>query len=118
MSLRTLAVWLALVSAAAGAAGCSPRHAARQTPSPPAAGVSAADLRHGKAVYEAQCAACDGARGAGAQLGPSLQNEYAHHSYHWVYAFVRDPAPIMPKLYPSRLSQSDLRDVSAYVESL
>lgn len=117
MSLRTLAVWFALLCAAGAAAGCA-RHGARQTPSPPAATVPGADLGRGKTVYEAQCAACHGARGAGGQIGPSLQNENARRPYRSVYALVRDPAPPMPKLYPARLSRSDLRDVSAYVESL
>lgn len=80
--------------------------------------IPGADLARGKAVYEAQCAACHGARGTGGAIGPSLQNERTRRSYAAVYAIVRDPAPPMPKLYPSRITHSDLRDVSAYVESL
>lgn len=117
MPLRTLAVWFALLCAAGAAAGCS-RHGVRQAPSPPAATVPGADIGRGKAVYKAQCAACHGEGGAAPTVGPSLQNENARRSYRSVYALVRDPAPPMPKLYPARLSRSDLRDVSAYVESL
>jgi mono/diheme cytochrome c family protein len=117
MSLRTLAVWFALLSAAGAAAGCS-RHGARQAASPPAVSVPGADFGRGKAVYEAQCAACHGRRGIGGPVGPSLQNENVRRPYRSVYALVRDPAPPMPKLYPARLSAADLRDVSAYVESL
>jgi hypothetical protein len=47
-----------------------------------------------------------------------LHNERLRRKYRDVYALVVDPAPPMPKLYPSRLSLSDVRDVSAYVESL
>lgn len=69
-------------------------------------------------VYRAECAACHGAAGMGGAIGPPLHNENRRRSYGAVYALVRDPAPPMPKLYPSRMSESDLRDVAAYVESL
>jgi mono/diheme cytochrome c family protein len=75
-------------------------------------------LSRGKAVFEAQCAACHGQRGIGGQVGPALRNENARRSYRSVYAIVADPAPPMPKLYPSQMTKSDVRDVSAYVESL
>ena len=117
MPLRTLAVWFVLLCAAGAAAGCS-LHGAHKAPSAPAARVLGADAGRGKAVYEAQCAACHGEHGAGGQAGPSLQNENVRRTYSRVYALVRDPAPPMPKLYPARLSRSELRDVSAYVESL
>ena len=117
MSLRTLAVFLAVLGASGAAAGCS-RHGARQAPSPPAIRVPGADVSHGEAVFKAQCAACHGQRGIGGPVGPALQNENMRRSYQSVYMLVRDPSPPMPKLYPSRLTASDLRDVSAYVESL
>lgn len=118
MSLRTLAFWFALLCAAGAASGCG-RHGARRTaPSATAPAVPGANPAHGKAVYQARCAACHGERGAGGPVGPALQNESARRSYQSVYAIVRDPSPPMPKLYPSVLTQSDLRDVSAYVESL
>lgn len=117
MPFRTLAVWFALLCAAGAVSGCG-RHAVRKAPATPQATVAGADLSRGKAVYGAQCAACHGQRGIGGQIGPSLQNENVRRSYQSVYALVRDPSPPMPKLYPSRLSRSELRDVSAYVESL
>jgi mono/diheme cytochrome c family protein len=116
MSSRIAAASFALLVACA-AAGCS-RHGAHRAPAATASVVAGADLRNGEAVYKAQCAACHGERGVGGQVGPSLQNESARRPYSQVYAIVRDPAPLMPKLYPSRLSAADLRDVSAYVETL
>jgi mono/diheme cytochrome c family protein len=116
MSVRIAAATFALLAAVCAGAGCS-RHAGAKSPSA-AATVPGADLSRGKAVYEAQCAACHGRRGAGGQIGPSLQNENVRHPYRFVYAFVLDPAPPMPKLYPGRLTRSEVRDVSAYVESL
>lgn len=99
------------------AAGCA-RHHGRSAAAPAVSATAGADARRGSAVYRTQCAACHGADGAGGPVGPSLRNEGARRSYDSVYALIRDPAPPMPKLYPSRLSAADLRDVAAYVESL
>ncbi len=115
MSLRTAVALLALLASAYALADCS-RHASR-SPSP-VASVAGANLVRGKAVYELQCAACHGERGVHGPVGPPLRNEALHKRYRQVYAIVADPAPPMPKLYPSRMSESDVRDVSAYVESL
>lgn len=118
MPLRVAAFYVALLTAVCAATGCS-GHARRKTAATPTAtAVPGADLSHGKAVYAAQCAACHGERGAGGPVGPALQNENARRPYRSVYAIVLDPAPPMPKLYPSRMTRSDVRDVSAYVESL
>ncbi len=117
MSLRIAAVWFVLLAAVCAAAGCS-RHGAAKTPPPAVTTMPGAYLSHVKAVYEALCAACHGQRGAGVPVGPSLQNETAKRPYRAVYAIVLDPAPPMPKLFPGRMTQTDVRDVSAYVESL
>lgn len=117
MSLRIAAATFALLAAACAAAGCS-RHGAVKAPAASVTSIPGADLSLGKAVYQAQCAACHGERGIGGPVGPSLQNESARRTYRAVYAIVRDPDPPMPKLYPSRITQRDLRDVSAYVETL
>lgn len=111
------AVSFVLLAAACAAAGCS-RHGAAKTASAPSASVTGANLSRGKAVYEAQCAACHGERGVGGPVGPALANENARRAYRSVYGIVLDPAPPMPKLFPSRISKTDVRDVSAYVETL
>lgn len=116
MSPRVLAASFALLAAALAVTGCG--HRAAQKTAARAYAAPGADFGRGKAVYQAQCAACHGEHGSGTQIGPSLQNENARRSYRAVYAIVRDPAPPMPKLYPARMSKSDLQDVSAYVESL
>jgi mono/diheme cytochrome c family protein len=116
MSLRIPAACLALFMLTAAATGCS-RHSARGARQGGVA-VSSASLNRGKAVYEAQCAACHGQRGVGGPVGPSLRNEYTRRPYRSVYAIVADPAPPMPKLYPGTITKDELRDVSAYVESL
>ena len=118
MSLRIAAASFVLLAAACAAAGCS-RHGTHPAPSAAAsAAVPGANLANGKAVYEAQCAACHGKRGIAGPVGPSLQNENTRRPYRSVYATVLEPDPPMPKLYPSRITLSDVRDVSAYVETL
>ncbi len=114
MPLRRIPIAIIVVLlAVAGCARLGAMHKA--SPSP---GVAGADLKRGKAVYLVQCAACHGIAGMGAEIGPSLTNERARRSYKAVRAFVTDPLPPMPKLYPSRMTQAEVRDVSAYVESL
>lgn len=74
-------------------------------------------MQRGKAVYAAQCQACHGASGEGG-IGPKLQHERERRSFEKVRSIVLDPDPPMPKLYPAELTANDVRDVSAYVESL
>ena len=115
MPLRVCALLLASL-AALGLGACGHRGSgARSVASPD---VPGANIAHGKAVYARECEACHGREGSGGQIGPSLANERARRSYEAVRAFVLNPQPLMPKLYPSRLTLSDVRDVSAYVESL
>lgn len=53
-----------------------------------------------------------------APVGPPLANEKSRKDLGAVITFVKDPAPPMPKLYPSPLSDRDVNDVAAYVETL
>lgn len=88
-------------------AGCSHR-----------AGAQRAGEARGAAVFAQQCAACHGRDGAGGPVGPALTRERARRSLAQIRAAIADPVPPMPKLYPSVLSQTQLNDVTAYVESL
>lgn len=98
-------------------AGCGRFHRSHEaaTASP---AVLRGDAGRGRTVYTAQCAACHGATGANGPVGPSLAKERKRRSLADVEAIVRDPDPPMPKLYPGTLSERDVKDVSAYVESL
>ncbi len=77
-----------------------------------------ANAGRGRAIYQAQCAACHGRDGAGGQVGPALRNESSRRTAAAVRAIILQPEPPMPKLFPVRLNASDVRDVSAYVETL
>lgn len=114
MPLRILFGFLALV-ALAGAQGCGRRGGSHSSPSPHDTGAA---LARGKAVYARECEACHGALGGGGPIGPSLKNERLRRTYATVRSIVEDPQPPMPKLEPSVLTQTDVDDVSAYVESL
>lgn len=75
-------------------------------------------VTRGQEIYARECEACHGRQGAGTQIGPSLKNERLRRSYQTVRDIVNDPQPPMPKLYPGRLTENQVKDVTAYVESL
>lgn len=109
MSPRLCAAVLSLLAFAA----CASAQRARTQPTP-----LPGNLAHGAAIYQSQCSACHGRNGIAGPIGPSLRNERLRRSYAAVRAIVIDPEPPMPKLFPAVLTQADVRDVSAYVETL
>jgi mono/diheme cytochrome c family protein len=84
----------------------------------PVAAVPMGDAKHGAQVFSANCASCHGAAGAGGGIGPVLKGEKARKDYAAAIVWIKNPQPPMPKLFPSVLSQNDVQDVAAYVESL
>jgi mono/diheme cytochrome c family protein len=81
-------------------------------------GAIAGDRGHGKAVYDANCSQCHGATGVEGGIGPSLRDEHRRKDASAAVAWIKDPQPPMPKLYPAVLGEKDVTDVAAYVESL
>ncbi len=77
-----------------------------------------AAAQHGRDAYAQNCARCHGATGAEGGAGPSLANEKAKKDAAAVQAFIKNPAPPMPKLYPAAISDRDVSDITAYLESL
>jgi mono/diheme cytochrome c family protein len=77
----------------------------------------AGDPAKGRQVFTANCAACHGASAQGG-IGPSLRAEKTRKDTAAALAWIKNPGPPMPKLYPSVLSEKDVEDVAAYVESL
>lgn len=113
MPLRFLVL---LVVVLLSAAGCA-RHRGPTSPSS-AAPSGSFDRSHGKLVFAARCQACHGVAGVGAAIGPALHAERKKHSLDEVIAIVKNPDPPMPRLFPGQMTQADVVDVSAYVESL
>ncbi|HYZ17862.1 MAG TPA: cytochrome c [Candidatus Acidoferrum sp.] len=79
--------------------------------------AGAGDATHGKQIFMANCASCHGANAEGG-VGPSLKGEKSRKNYQQAIAWIKNPQPPMPKLYPSPLSEKDVDDVAAYVETL
>jgi mono/diheme cytochrome c family protein len=76
------------------------------------------DAAHGKAIFAANCASCHGVHGTEGGVGPSLKGEKSKKDQAAAVAWIKNPQPPMPKLYPSPLSDKDVNDVAAFVESL
>lgn len=132
MSQRYVSVFAGLAIVAALATGCSKSASSDSTAAKgpitdsastglrPVEGakVAEADAKHGMAIFGQNCSSCHGAGGAGGGIGPSLKGEKARKNTTAAIAWIKNPQPPMPKLYPAPLSESDVADVAAYVESL
>jgi mono/diheme cytochrome c family protein len=84
----------------------------------PGAAVAAGDAAHGKEIFSQNCSSCHGADGTQGGVGPSLKGEKAKKDLAKTIAWIKNPQPPMPKLYPSPLGEKDVADVAAYVQSL
>jgi cytochrome c oxidase cbb3-type subunit 3 len=92
--------------------------AATATASPPAStSNSSPDAARGAKLYASNCAACHGAQGQGG-FGPSLHNEKSRKNFNAAVSWIENPAPPMPKLYPSAISKQDVEDIAAFIEKL
>jgi mono/diheme cytochrome c family protein len=79
--------------------------------------VAVSNVARGSALFTQNCAVCHGVAGAGGE-GPPLKNERLRKTLAAAEAWIENPAPPMPKLYPTTLSAQDVADVAGYVESL
>lgn len=131
-TLSTLAACALAVSILAGCAKSSSDQSANATASGPVtdsadsglkpqgtpAGNLMGDPAHGAQIFSANCAVCHGQAGAGGGIGPVLKGEKSRKDYPAAIAWIKNPQAPMPKLFPSPLSEKDVDDVAAYVESL
>jgi ubiquinol-cytochrome c reductase cytochrome c subunit len=90
---------------------------AAAAPASTSAPVAGGDALHGRQVYSANCAACHGADAQGG-VGPALRGERTRKDTAAAIAWIKNPTLPMPKLYPAVISEKDVEDVAAYVESL
>ena len=76
------------------------------------------DAAHGKTIFGPNCSSCHGATGTEGGVGPSLKGEKSKKTYEQTIAWIHNPAPPMPKLWPSPLNDKDVADVATYVQGL
>jgi mono/diheme cytochrome c family protein len=105
---------LAVVSTSGCAHGGGSAASSSATATPPVIGNES----RGAEIFRANCAVCHTATGAAAGVGPSLAHEKQRKNYNQTVAWIEQPDPPMPKLNPSPLSERDVDDVAAYVQSL
>jgi mono/diheme cytochrome c family protein len=78
----------------------------------------AGDAVHGKLVFDTNCATCHGAGGRSGGVGPPLIEESERMSLEQTIVWIENPFPPMPALYPSPLSETDVADVAAFVQTI
>ncbi|GAC1403497.1 MAG: hypothetical protein NVSMB64_05330 [Candidatus Velthaea sp.] len=78
----------------------------------------ARSVTQGKMLYGVRCAGCHGATGSEGGAGPSLKGEKSRKNYAAVVAWIKNPQPPMPKLYPSPLSAKEVSEIATYVDTL
>ena len=117
MARRLFATLIAVFAVAI--AGCAQKGVGKAaSTTAPATGVAFGNVSRGADVFRANCAVCHTANGAAGGVGPSLEREKQRKNYEQTLAWIMQPDPPMPKLYPASLSEKDVEDVAAYVASL
>ncbi|HTV92917.1 MAG TPA: cytochrome c [Verrucomicrobiae bacterium] len=99
--------------------GCTPATVAKSNTSAGTATTLGGDATAGAKIFATNCSTCHGATGLeGGAVGPSLRNEKERMDFGGTVSWIEDPEPPMPKLYPQVLTEQQVRDVAAYVQSL
>ena len=104
--------------AAASATDTAASSASSATGASSSGSTAMGDAGHGKTIFSTNCSSCHGATGHEGGVGPSLTNEKSRKNYQQTIAWIHNPQPPMPKLWPSPLNDKDVQDVAAYVQSL
>lgn len=78
--------------------------------------VDVAAIAAGKTAFAANCASCHGANGAGG-VGPNLHGIATRQSLATTIARIEKPGGMMPKLYPSPLSATNVEQIAAYIRT-
>jgi mono/diheme cytochrome c family protein len=100
------------------AAGCAHDMTQTTMSATVASPVPLGDVARGEAVFHKNCSVCHANASAGSGVGPPLAGEKKRRNYDQTVAWIKQPEPPMPKLFPYPLSERDVADVAAYVQSL
>jgi ubiquinol-cytochrome c reductase cytochrome c subunit len=120
MRLRatTIAVLIGLALVAAGCARSASDPSGGRVTSTATQSAYVGNIANGREAFTDNCATCHGATGLEGGVGPSLAGEKARINYDETIAWIENPLPPMPKLYPSPISRETVEDIAAYVQSL
>ena len=91
--------------------------ALRRTRTDAAGDLHPADLQAGADLYAQNCAACHGADGNGG-IGANLHSIHNTTSLRETVALIENPiGAVMPRLYPSTLTDAQVQQIAAYVRA-
>jgi alcohol dehydrogenase (cytochrome c) len=79
--------------------------------------ASTSQTEHGAQLFQQFCTGCHGTDGEGG-AGPSLTSDSARRDIAAIAAFIKNPNPPMPKLYPAPMDEADVAAVASHVVSL
>jgi mono/diheme cytochrome c family protein len=116
--VAVLSVAAALISACSKGRSSNSQTETRATAAGNAMMMIGGDAAHGKVVFTQNCASCHGTTGREGGVGPSLTSEKSRKNLSATIAWIKNPQPPMPKLYPGTLNDKDVADVAAFVQSL
>ncbi len=112
-------ICIVLALAAIALYACSPAVAEKSDVTAGTSTTLGGDAKAGAQIYQHNCSVCHGPTGVeGGVVGPSLRNEKMRMDFGATDSWIKDPQPPMPKLYPQFLSDAQVRDLAAYVQSL
>jgi len=98
-------------------AACNRPHGT-QTSSTNGVAQSVGDVEAGRQVFTLNCATCHGATGVEGGVGPSLRGERTRKDLDATIAWIKNPSPPMPALFPQTITDQQVTDVATYVQKL
>ncbi len=112
-------LYAALALLAIAFCGCAPAVAQKTDTTQGTSTTLGGDAKKGAQIYQQNCATCHGPTGVeGGRIGPSLRNERRRMDFKATDSWIKDPEPPMPKLYPQPLTDTQVRNLTAYVQTL
>jgi mono/diheme cytochrome c family protein len=116
--LLSLVVTLGVMLFGAGCTGDGSRTSAATATDTATQSAYVGNIASGREAFTINCATCHGATGREGGVGPALTDEKARKNYDETIAWIENPLPPMPKLYPSPISRETVEDIAAYVQSI
>ena len=74
------------------------------------------DIERGRSLYLQNCSACHGPNGEGG-AAPGLTSLKERQTFETTVQWLKNPTPVMPRLFPSPLGEQDVRDIVAFIRN-